>query len=349
MKKRNAVFVGCDLGDKFSEICVLDQGGAVLERGRVRSTSSGFTKAVAKYAASVVVIEVGAQSRWVEELFRSLGHHVIVANPRQVRLIWKRKLKTDRSDALLLARLGRVDVNLLSPVRQRSRDSQIDLIALRSRDVLVRSRVRLVNHVRGVLKQFGVRVRSCDTAAFAGSASEYVPAELLPALEPILRALQELTEQIKAHDRQLNELAAASPEAQHLMQVSGVGVLTALAFRLTVDDPQRFKRSRLVGAFVGLTPGKDQSGESDPEKRITKAGNPFLRRMLVQSAHFILGPIGPDSDLRTWGKKLASRGGKSAAKRAVVAVARKLAVLLHHLWVTGDTYDPHYSQRRLTA
>ena len=349
MKKRNAVFVGCDLGDKFSEICVLDQMGRVLERERVRTTSRGLTKAVANYAPSVVVIEVGAHSRWVEELFRSLGHRVIVANPRQVRLIWKRSMKTDRSDAMLLARLGRVDVTLLAPVQQRARGAQLDLVALRSRDLLVRSRTRLINHVRGVLKQFGMRVRTCGSSSFAKHASEVVPIDLMPALEPVLRSLHELDEQIAVHDRQVDELAAASPVAQHLMQVDGVGALGALAFRLTIDDPHRFKRSRFVGAFLGLTPAKDQSGESDPEKHISKAGNPFLRRILVQSAHNLLGPRGPDCDLRTWGKKLAARGGQAASKRAVVAVARKLAVLLHRLWLTGDDYDPHRHSPSLAA
>ena len=204
MKKRNAVFVGCDLGDKFSEICVLDQVGAVLARERVRTTNSGLTKVVAHYASSVVVIEVGVHSRWVEELFRSLGHRVVVANPRQVRLIWKRRLKTDRSDAMLLARLGRVDLTLLAPVQQRGRDAQLDLVALRSRDILVRSRTRLINHVRGVLKQFGLRVRTCGSSAFAKHANEVVPIDLMPALEPALRSLHELDEQITVHDRQID-------------------------------------------------------------------------------------------------------------------------------------------------
>lgn len=349
MKKRNAVFVGCDLGDKFSEICVLDPMGAVLERVRVHTTRSGLSKAVVNYAPSVVVIEVGAHSRWVEELFRSLGHRVVVANPRQVRLIWKRRLKTDRSDAMLLARLGRVDITLLAPVQQRGRDAQLDLVALRSRDVLVRSRTRLINHVRGVLKQFGLRVRTCGSSSFAKHASVIAPMELMPALRPVFRSLQELNEQIAVHDRQIDELAAASLEARHLMQVTGVGALTALAFRLTIDDPHRFKRSRLVGAFLGLTPAKDQSGESDPEKHISKAGNPFLRRLLVQSAQHILGPHGPDCDLRTWGKRLAARGGKAATKRAIVAVARKLAVLLHRLWVTGEDYEPHHYSESVAA
>ena len=234
MKKRNAVFVGCDLGDKFSEFCVLDQAGVILDRSRVRTTRGGLTKAVVNYSHAVIVIEAGSHSRWVEEVFRLLGHQVIVANARQVRLIWQRRFKTDRSDAMLLARLARVDASLLAPVHHRSNSAQIELISLRSRDVLVRSRTRLINHARGVLKQFGIRVQTCSTATFARHATEVVPANLLPALEPILHALQELTDQIKVHDRQIEELASASPEVQRLMQVPGVGVLAAAAFRLTI-------------------------------------------------------------------------------------------------------------------
>jgi transposase len=132
------------------------------------------------------------------------------------------------------------------------------------------------------------------------------------------------------------------PETHHLRQVSGVGPITALAYVLTLDDPDRFRKSREVAPALGLVPKRDQSGDRDPQLRITKTGDSYLRRLLVGSAQYILGPFGPDCDLRRWGLKLAQRGGKNAKKRAVVAVARKLAVLLHHLWVTGEVYDPFY-------
>jgi len=135
-----------------------------------------------------------------------------------------------------------------------------------------------------------------------------------------------------------------------LKQVKGVGTQIALTYLLTIEDPHRFAKSRDVGCFLGLRPGRRDSGESQPQMHISKEGDPYLRTMLVQGAHYILGPFGADSDLRRWGLKLAARGGKNAKKRAVVAVARKLAVLLHRLWVTGEVYEPlHNSHKEMRA
>jgi transposase len=131
-----------------------------------------------------------------------------------------------------------------------------------------------------------------------------------------------------------------------LRQVEGVGPLTALTFVLTLEDPYRFEKSRSVGAYLGLVPASDKSGDRDPQRRISKEGDEMLRKLLVGSAHYILGPFGGDSDLRRHGEKIASRGAKNAKKRAAVAVARKLAVLLHRLWVTGEVYDPLYNAHR---
>ncbi len=346
MGDRNAVFVGCDVGDKLSEMCVLDRSGAVLERRQVRTTVNGIAKRLARYCCATVVIEVGVHSRWIEEALTAAGHRVVVANARQVQLIWKSRKKTDKADALLLARLARVDLSLLAPVRHRSRAAQVDLAALRSRDILVRMRTALFNHVRGMLKPFGIKPVHCATTAFPERVAKEVPPELIPALEPVLNIMRQLNAQIATHDRQVEQLAAACPTTVRLSQVDSVGELTALAYRLTIEDPSRFRKSRVVPAFLGMTPAKDQSGESDPQKRITKAGNPFLRRLLVQCAHHLLGPFGNDCDLRRWGLRLAERGGKAGKKRATVAVARKMAVLLHRLWVTGKGYQPLYASQR---
>lgn len=345
MADPNAVFVGCDLGDKQSEMCVVDQTGAVVETKRVRTTKQALVQALRKYGRAQVVVEAGTHSRWVEDALTSAGHQVVVANPRQIQLIWGRRKKTDRSDAMVLARLARFDLTLLAPVHQRSRGAQVDLASLRSRDILVSVRTKLVNHVRGLLKQFGVRMESCSTGAFASRAGEVVPAELKPALDPVLEALGAVTEQIALYDRQVQQLVKAYPAATRLAQIDGVGPVTALAFRLTIEEPAKFKKSRVVAAFLGLVPAKDQSGASDPQKHITKAGNPFLRRLLVQCAHRLLGAFGPDCDLRRWGLTLCTRGGPAGRKRAIVAVARKLAVVMHRVWVTGRPYDPHFSAR----
>jgi transposase len=244
---------------------------------------------------------------------------------------------------MLLARLARLDLSLLAPVQQRSRSAQVDLASLRSRDILVSVRTKLVNHVRGLLKQFGVRVESRSTPAFARQARKVIPAELRPALVPVLETLDGVSEQIALHDRQVEQLLKASPIATRLAQIDGVGPITALTFRLTIDEPAKFKKSRLVAAFLGLVPAKDQSGASDPQKHITKAGNPFLRRLLVQCAHRLLGPFGPECDLKRWGLTLCARGGPAGKKRAIVAVARKLAVMMHRVWITGRPYDPNFN------
>jgi transposase len=343
MKKRNEFFVGCDVSDKTSELCVLDGGGAIVDRVQVRTTAGALTKGLARYGKTTVAIEVGTHSRWIEEVLAAAGHRVVVANARQVQLIWKRRNKTDKADALLLARLARVDISLLAPVHHRTRAAQVDLSAVRSRDVLVRMRTALVNHVRGTFKPFGLRAITCSPESFPERVAEQVPHELVPALTPVLEVLRIVNQQIAAHDRQIEQLAAACATTKRLAEVDGVGALTALTFRLTVGDPAKFKKSRLVAAFLGLTPAKEQSGDSDPQKRISKAGDPLLRRLLVQCAHSLLGHNGNDCDMRRWGLTLAARGGNNGKKRAVVAVARKLAVLLHRLWVSGETYQPFHS------
>lgn len=338
MKKDITTTIGCDLGDKESEVFVLKEDGTV-ERGRVKTTKQAM-RAFFERAPAHVVLEVGGHSRWVNELLGELGHEVTVANPRRVRLISENDSKSDRTDAELLARLGRVDTTLLSPVEHRARQAQAELAVVKARDVLVASRTRLVNHVRAVVKSFGERLPRCTAESFHRRTRANVPSELLPALEPIYEALMRMEEQIRALDRTIARMAKAHSEVALLSQPDGVGDLTALAYALTIGNKERFEKSRSAGAFFGLRPRKDQSGGGDPQLRITKAGDPLVRRLLVNSANRILGPFGKDSDLRRWGLKLAERGGKNARKRAKVAVARKLAVLMHRLWVTGEVYQP---------
>jgi len=341
MAEPTTVTMGWDVGDKFTDVCVLHPDGAIVDQQRVRTTKHSLEKQLTRYPGALVVLEVGVHSRWISDLVSCAGHPVIVANARQVQLIYKRKSKTDRSDALLLARLGRFDPALLAPVHHRTRSAQLDLACLRARDVLVSARTDLINHVRGILKPFGLRVPDCGSGAFVRHAEEVLPPELTPALAPVLACLRALEAELLRYEKQVEHLATVSyPETARISQVSGVGPITALAFVLTIEDASRFTVSRTVGRFVGLTPAKDQSGESDPEKHISKEGDPYLRRLLVQCAHFILGPFGQDSDLRRWGLRLAERGGKTAKKKAIVAVARKLAVLLHRLWVSGKAYQP---------
>jgi transposase len=268
---------------------------------------------------------------------------VLVANPRKLRLIYTNKRKSDELDAENLARLARLDPKLLYPVNHRGEDSQAHLAIIRSREALVTARTKLVNHVRGALKSFGARLpKKCPAVSFHKKAPTHIPQVLWPALGPLLEMISSLTERIRDYDRQLETICEEHyPQTKLLRQVEGVGALTALTFVLTLDDPYRFAKSRTVGAYpLGLVPATDQSGERDPQKHISKEGDQMLRRLLVSSAQYILGPFGSDSDLRRHGEKIASRGGKNAKKRAAVAVARKLSVLLHRLWVTAEVYEP---------
>lgn len=347
MAKTTIETIGCDLGDKRSEICVLDEDGNVKVRTSVRTTRTwlaGFFKRKPAH----VVIEVGTHSRWVSTLLEELGHRVTVANPRRVKLISESDNKTDGHDAELLARLGRSDVKLLAAVKHRTAQAQADLAVAKARDVLVATRTKLVNHVRGSVKSFGERLQKCSAASFARQTRDLVPDVLKPALEPIFETLDKIDEQIKEQDKLIERVAKRYADVDVISQPSGVGVLTALVFLLTIEDKNRFAKSRMVGAFLGLRPRKSKSGDGDPQLRITKTGDPFARRLLVNAANHILGPFGKDSDLRRWGLELGKRGGKNAKKRAKVAVARKLAVLMHRLWVTGEVYEPLGYQTRRT-
>jgi transposase len=288
-----------------------------------------------------IAVEVGTHSRWVSRLLESLGHEVIVANARQVKLISASSRKDDKLDAQMLARLARVDPELLRPIRHRSEEAQADLTVIRIRAALVEARTGLVNAARGFAKAAGERIPKCDTDQMEVGRLAELPVELQAVLGPLVEGATWLTEKIKDCDQKLEQIAREKyPETKLLKQVSGVGTLIALTFVLTVEDKTRFARSRDVGCYIGLRPKRSESGESEPQLRITKEGDLYLRKMLVQGAHHILGHRGPDTDLRRWGLKLAERGGKNAKKRAIVAVARKLAVLLHHLWVTSEVYEP---------
>ena len=344
MSNNSIFFIGIDLGDKQSVVITLDQDGEVIEDSRISTTQKAFTRKFKGISSSRIAMEVGTHSRWVSKTLKDLGHEVIVADARKLRLIYKNPRKDDRVDAEYLARLARLDPKLLSPIFHRSQEAQAHLAVLRSRNILVRTRTMLINHVRSTVKSTGARLPSCSTTSFHKQVPEFIPQDLLPALTPVLDHIATLTQQIFAFDYQIQKLCQVHyPETKLLQKVSGVGYLTSLAFVLTLEDPRRFRKSREVGPCLGLVPRQDQSGEHDPELHITKTGNGYLRRLLVHSAHYILGPFGEDSDLRRWGLKIAERGGKKAKKRAVVGLARKLAVLLHRLWITGEVYEPFYA------
>src|SRR5258708_4080978 len=333
--------IGLDLGDRSSYYCVLDEAGKVIQEANVGTSKKAMAKVFGSMGRCRIGMEVGTHSPWVSRLLLALGHEVVVANPRQVKLISTSSRKDDRVDAQTLARLARVDPQLLRPIQHRSAKAQGDLMVIRVRAALVEARTGLINTARGLAKSLGERLPICDSDQMGVEQTESLPTQLQQVLEPLLKEVVSLTEKIKEMDRRVEQIAQEDyPETELLQQGKGVGPLIALTFVLTLEDKTRFAKSRDVGCYVGLRPRRGDSGESQPQLRITKEGDAYLRKMLVQGAHYILGHRGPDTDLKRWGLKLAARGGKRAKKAAVIAVARKLGILLHRLWVTGEVYEP---------
>ena len=342
--------VGLDLGDRRTHFCALDAQRQVLTRGSFPTNPESLTQAFAKFTGARVILEAGSQSPWMSRSLRTAGFTVQVADPRRVQLIAKDPRKTDRRDAELLARLGAAGPELLGNVHHRGEQAQGHQAVIRTRDLVVRQRTMAVTHVRSLCKAFGLRLPSASTQGFPQRVRTLVPQGLQPAVLPLLDLIDELTRRIREFERTLAELAKNHyPEVQHLQQIHGVGPVISIAYVLSVEDPKRFDDSRHLGSWLGLCPRSAASGDSNPQLRISKAGDPYLRRLLIQGAHYILGPFGQDCDLRRYGLHLAARGGKAAKKRAAVAVARKLAVLLHHLWRTGATYDPLHNAKRIAA
>ncbi len=335
------MIAGLDVGDRFSQYHIADEAsGALLEEGKVMTRPESLRTHFGAVPPMRIVVETGTHSAWIARLLQSLGHDVVVADARRLRFIYMSDRKDDRIDARMLAKVGRLDRSLLHPVRVRSRESDLALCVLRSRDVVVGARTKLMNSVRGQVKRTGTRLPRLSAEAFGAKAKGHLPDELRATIEPLLEMIEQMTATVRAYDARVEAMCEARPETQRLRQVAGVGPVTALAYVLVIDDPNRFARSRDVGPYLGFVPRLDVSGQTDRQLRISKAGHMLLRRLLVGSAHYILGPFGPDTDLRRWGLAAGARGGSHGKKRAAVAVARRLAVLLHHLWVSGEDYRP---------
>jgi transposase len=332
--------IGLDLGDRRHTVCVLNEAGDIVTEETLSNTRAALEVFSARFPGATLVMETGTHSPWVSRLLTARGHRVFVANARKVRAISSSHTKCDEADARMLARLGRADPALLSPITHRSEATQRALLRLKVREALVRARVNAMNTVRFLLKSLGYAVPSGSKAlTFTRRLRASVERETCALVEPLLGQLDELNLRIRALDAELEQLGRERyPATQRLQQIPGVGPLTALAFVLTIEDPSRFAHARDVGAYLGLVPRRDQSGDSDKQLPITKAGHRQLRCLLVNCAHYILGPFGPPSHLRAAGERIALRGGKSAKKRAVIATARKLSVTLLALWKSGAEY-----------
>lgn len=344
VRLRNAV-IGIDLGDRRHAVCVLDGTGESFEERTIPNTRASLTRLARQYPKARVAIEVGSHSPWISRLLNELGGEVIVANARKLRAIYQNERKSDALDARMLAKLARLDPSLLHPIEHVSEEAQRDLLQVKLRDNLVRQRVDVISAVRFTLKSLGIRLPSPNTTCFAKRARTLLEGEepeLLAMIEPSLRVIDMMTRQIRELDREIDRLCEERyPETKRLREIRGIGPITALAFLLTIGRSDRFEKPRDVGAYLGLVPKRDQSGDTDKAMRISKCGNAYLRRLLISAAQYILGPFGEECDLRARGLRLAERGGgRAAKKKAVVATARKLAVVMLTLWQRQAAYEP---------
>jgi transposase len=337
--------IGLDLGDRSSRYCILDEAGERVSEGSLPTTEAGLSSLFAKMPASRIALEVGTHSPWVSRHLKGMGHEAIVANSHKVKLITQSVHKNDRIDAEQLARLARVDPKLLSPIQHRGPEAQADLAVIRARGELMEARTALINCARGLVKPMGERLKKCDADQVDEELGKGVSEAARTVIGPLLKSVEAISQQIGEYDQRIAEIAKRYPEVELLTPIYGVGELIGLTYILTVEDPGRFAHSRDVGPYLGLKPKERDSGDSHPQLGITKAGDGLLRTLLVQGAHCVLRRGAPDSDLRTWGLAKMKSGGKNAKKRAIVAVARKLAVLMHALWSAGEVYDPQYNQK----
>ena len=332
---------GIDVHQKASEICVVGEDGEVMERTRVPTRREALKRYFGVQPRMRVVMEAGGSSQWVSRVIEECGHEVVVCAPRRVRMIAESTLKTDQIDAEVLARLGRIDHGFLGRVTHRGEEAQLLRANLTARSALVEARAKWINTVRGVLRGFGYRVSGGRSGTFhARCAKVLLPADLRAVIQPMLTQLEAVTEEIERLEEKLEEIATEIPVVQHLQEIPGVGLIVALYFVLSVDDPGRFRRSRDVGVFFGLRPCLRGSGDVRHYGRITREGDPEMRRLLVQAAHGMMNTRTP-CRLQRWAAELELRRGKG---KATVALARKIAVLMHHLWVTGESFQAFPNQ-----
>lgn len=346
--------IGIDLGNKEHELCILNRTGEIIKRDQVPNniiTVKQYFEKIDNPTDVKIAMEAGTCSPWVSDLLKKIGFKVIVANPRKLRMIWNSKNKNDERDAEMIARVARLDPNLLYGIQHRSMNAQQMLTVIKVRDHFVRCRTKTINSLRGILKSLGItELPKCDADNFSEKILTYITEELYPVLSEMVYECADLTNRIETMDDKIKHMSENECiEAKHLQQIQGVGPITALTFVLAIDDPKRFAKSRDIGAYLGLTPARDQSGDSDKQLRITKQGNKYLRSLLVGCAQYILSSRCADCDLKRYGERISSRGGRIGKKKAVVAIARKLAILMHQLWVSGEDYEPLHKKMRIKA
>lgn len=343
MRNVTRIVIGFDIGDRKSVAVSLDRQTGELRQLPPVPTSKKSVRAFfeAFEEPVTVIVEASTPARWIALAGRKCGHQVVVADPRRLAAVTENIRKSDEADAAMLARLGASDMQLLRETWVRDEAMSEDLAVVRMRDALVAARTLLVNACRSQAKSLGERLPSCSTKSFASKVLDGLPARLKPVLDDAITTIAAISAAIESHDERVTTICERRPAAKRLAdEVPGVGELTALCYVLTIGDPARFGHVRDVAAYLGLVPQRSQSGSIDRQLPISKTGNGLLRRLLVQSAHHVMGPFGKESDLRASGLALAARGAKTGKKKAIVAVARKLSVVMLSIWRSGEAYEP---------
>ena len=332
-------FVGLDVSQKMTAICVVDNAGRRVWRGQCPTAPEQIAAMVRQHAGddARIGIETGAMTPWLVHELRALGFEVICLDARHARAALKMQInKTDQNDAEGLAQIVRT--GWFREVAVKSMDAHKLRMLLVARSLLVGQRQSLANTIRGLMKTFGLVVPRGCKGLFAPRVREAGEgnAELMAIIEPLLAAWQSLREQIAVFDRQMGARAKSDSVARRLMTVSGVGVVVALAYAAVIDDPARFKHSSSVGAYLGLTPRRYQSGDVDVTGHISRCGDGLLRSYLFEAATVLLQRYSRASELKAWGLALAKRIGM---RRAKVAVARRLAVIMHRMWMDATEFQ----------
>jgi transposase len=332
-------YVGLDVSLKLTAICIVDRTGRIVREGVVSSDPEAIADFVASHAPHVarVGLETGATATWLWSELRKLGLPVICIDARHAKAALKMQInKSDRNDAAGIARI--MQCGWYKEVHVKDLGSHAIKALLVSRALLVKLKRDLENQIRGLLKNLGLVIGRAKMNVFFVRAVELIEdrPELAIAVVPLLRAREAVEQQIADLDRKVLRLARKSAQVRRLMTAPGVGAITALCFLATIDDPTRFKRSRSVGAYAGLTTRRYASGETDWTGRISKCGDRMLRSYLYEAANVLLTRVAKWSALKAWGLRLAKRSGLRKAK---VAVARKLAVILHRMWIDGTEFN----------
>lgn len=330
-------YVGIDVANKASAICVIDEQGEVVRRAEVATEVYELNKTLAGLDEARVVIESCPLAEWLAEVVEAGGHEAVIIDARAARHLVSSKKKTDARDAHTLAQLART--GWYNAVHRKSREARLLRSQLQARQGLVRTRKAMDSQVRGLLRAQGLRLGRVSAGEFAervrALAGERVPG-LLPYLEPLLSLYEQALVEARRLKRELERGSRREALRRRLQSVPGVGPLVSQVYVATVDEPGRFEHAEQVADYAGLTPRVSQSGESCYRGRITKEGDQLLRWHLVEAAHVLL-THGRDCRLKRWGLALQRRKG---AGKARVAVARKLAILLWRLWMTGERFEP---------